>query len=100
MLAEKTESVSVIDHYAEIVFLLESCNLVELAESTGHSVNALGDEKHSASVGISLGTCFRKHLLAVCNIVVTIFVFASEMETDTVQETCMALGIINDDIVT
>ena len=100
MLTEKTESMSIVDHETESVFLLESSDLVEDTESTGHTIYTLSDEEHSAAVGISLsaGTC--KNLLAIFDIVMTIFVFASYVETDTVEKTCMALCIVNDNVVT
>ena len=100
MLSEETEAVSVVDHYAEAVFLLESSDLVELSESSGHSIYALCDEENSASVGISLGAGLGENLLAILDVVVAVFVLAAEMETDTVKQTGVALGIIDNDIVT
>ena len=100
MLSEKSESVSVIDHETEVVFLLEGCDLVENTERTCHTVNTLGNEENTAAVGISLSACTCKNLLAIFNIVVTILVLAADMQTDTVEQTCVALGVINDHIVT
>ena len=100
MLSEETEAVSVVYHYAEAVFLLEGSDLVELSKSSRHSIYAFSYEEYSASVGISLGAGPGENLLAILNVVVAIFLLAAEMETDTVKQTGVALGIIYNDIVT
>ena len=100
MFSEKTETVCIVDENTEIVFLLECSNLVKLAERACHSINTFRNEKYSAAVGISLSTSLCKHFLAVFHIVVTIFVFASDMKTDTVKKTRVTFSIIDNDIVT
>ena len=99
MLAEQAETVGVIDEYAELIFLLEGGNLVENTHCSGHSEHAFGDEQHSAAILLRhlAGTC--KYLLAVLDIVVAILVFLSHMETYTVEQTSVALGIIHDHVV-
>ena len=100
VLSEEAETVSIIYHYAEIVFLLESADLVEFAECAGHSIYAFGDEQHSAALFVSLGAGPCEHLLAVFDVVVAIFVFAAHVQTYAVHKAGVALCVIYDDVVT
>ena len=54
----------------------------------------------TAAVGISLSTSAGKNLLAILDIVVTILVLAADMKADTVEQTSVALCIIDDYIMT
>ena len=49
----------IVNEYAEIVFLLESGNLVKYAHCAGHSVNAFGYQENSSSIfiGFLAGPC-------------------------------------------
>ena len=100
MLTEETEAVGVVDEDAEIELLLKGNDLVELAKSTGHAVNALGDEEHAAAVLVGLLAGAGEDLLAVRHVVVAIFVLAAYMEADAVQKAGVTLGVIDDDVVT
>ena len=100
MRTEQTESMSVVDKDAERIFLLESDDLIQLSERSGHAVNTLGDKQDTSTVLISFLTSAGKNLLAILHVVVAVLVFAADMETDTVKQASVALGVIDDDIVT
>ena len=100
VLAEKSESVCIVNHETEVVFLLEGSDLVEDTERTGHTVNALCNKENATAVCISLFTRTCENFFTILDIVVTIFVFAADMQTDTVEQTSMALCIIDDYVVT
>ena len=95
-----TESVCVVDHDAELVFLLESCDLVEDSKSTCHAVHAFCDEEDSTTLLFSFLTCPCNDSLTILDVVMTIFILASYVESDTVKQTCMRLSIIHYHIVT
>ena len=98
--AHHTESVCIIDHDAELILLLECCDLVEDTEGTCHTEYALCDQEHSTTLGLRLCTCLCNHSLAVDDVVVAELVLASYMQTDTVKQTCMVFSIIYDNVVT
>ena len=99
MLTQEAEAVGVVDEDAEIVFILESHDLVELAEGPGHAVDTLGDEQDATAVLVSLLASPRENLLAIGHVVVAILVLAADVEPDAVQKTGVALGVIDDDVV-
>ena len=99
MRAEQAEAVGVVDEDAEVVFLLEGDDLVQLAEGAGHAVHAFRDEQDAAAVLLRLGAGAGEDLLAVRHVVVAVFVLVADVEADAVQEAGMALGVIDDDIM-
>ena len=98
--AEKSESVGIVNEYAEIVFLLESGNLVKYAHCAGHSVNAFGYQENSSAIfiGFLAGPC--QNLFAINDVVVAKFVLASYVQTDSVEQTGVAFCVIYDNVVT
>ena len=99
VLAEEAEAVGIVDHEAEIVFCLECGDLVQDTHRAGHSVDALGDEEHSAAVLVGLLAGPGEDPFAVDDVVVAVFVLAAGVETDAVHEAGVALGVIDDDVV-
>ena len=96
---QQAEAVGVVDEDAEFVFLLQGHQTVQLAQGAGHAEHALGDEEHAAAVLFGLGTGTCEDLFGIGQVVVAIFVFAADVQADTVQQAGMALGIVNDDVV-
>ena len=94
------KAVCVINQEAEAIFLLERHNLVEDAQCAGHAEHTFGDNEYATALlfGDVAGAC--QHFLAVHDVVVTEFVFLADMQTDTVQQTSVCLGIIYNHVVT
>ncbi len=93
-----SESVSIVDEYSELVFLLEFNDLVEDSHCTCHSVNALGYKQNASALLLgSLGSP-GQNFLAVCNIVMSVFHPVADMESETIHDAGVALLVINSDI--
>lgn len=90
----------VINEYPEAVLLLEFDDLVEDSHRTGHTENALGDEKDTSAAFLGLFAGSRQNLLTVNDIVVAVLVLAADVETDSVKEAGVSLSVIDDHIVT
>ena len=99
MFAKESETMGIVNEYAEAVFLLEFDDLVENSHRTGHAEHTLGDKKHTSAAFLCFlaGSC--ENFLTILDIVVTILVLAADVQTDTVQKAGMGLCIIHDDIV-
>ena len=93
------ETVGVVDQDAEIVFLLEGCDLVEDAERAGHAIDAFGDQQHTAAVLFGFLAGAREDHLAVFDIVVAVFVLAAHVQADAVEQAGVALVVIDDHVV-
>ena len=98
--SHRTESVGVIDHDPEPVFLLECGYLVEDSECSGHAEHSFGDQKHAAALCLSLGAGPCNHSFTVLDVVVTVFVFASDVQSDSVEKAGMVLCVIDYHVVT
>ena len=90
----------IVNQDAERIFLLEGSNLVENSHSSGHSEHTFSNQEHTAAVlfGHFAGSC--EHFLAVFDVVMAVFVLLTKVQTDTVQKTSVALGIVNYHVVT
>ena len=100
VLAHHAESVSIVNHDAELVFLLECCNLVEDSECSGHSEYTFCNEEDSATLIFSFFASPCKHSFAVLDVVVTELIFASHMQTYSVKKACMVFCVIHNDVMT
>ena len=73
MLAHYSKTVSIIYKDAEVVFLLKCNQLVQYSKSAGHSIYALCYKQHTAALLLCLLGCAGHNLLAINNVVVSIF---------------------------
>ena len=99
VLAEEAEAVGVVNQDTELVLLFEGYDLVEFAQCAGHTVHAFGNQQHAAAVLFRFCTGAGEHLVAVGHVVVTVFVFAADVQTDSVKQAGMALSIVHDNVV-
>ena len=94
------ETVGIVYHDAEIVFLLQFHNLVENAECAGHAVYAFSDKKHSAAC---LFTDFQSPLyglLAFFYIVMRIHHALALVQAAAVDKARMGFRVVDNHIVT
>ena len=100
MLSQKSETMGIVNQDAEFIFLLQGNYLVKLAEGSCHSIDTFGDQQDTAAVLISLLAGPGEDLVAIDHVVVAVLVLASNVETYSIQKTGMALGVIDDHIMT
>src|SRR5574344_2821041 len=100
MFSHDTETVGIVYQKPELIFLFESHNLIHDSESAGHTEYAFSNHKYSTALLICHLGSSCKDSFAIGSIVVTEFIFFSYMETDSIQQASVSLGIVHDDIVT
>ena len=99
MLSQKAEAVCVVDKDAERILGLEGNYFVQFAQGTGHAVNTLGDQQHTAAALVSLFASAGKDPLAVGHVVVAVFVLAAGVQANSVQQAGVSLIVVHYHVV-
>ena len=95
VLTHNAKTVSVINHNTELVLLLECCDLIKDSKCAGHTEYSLGNKKHTTTTRFSLFTSLCQNSLAVVDVIMAEFVFASDVQTNTVKKTSVVFCIID-----
>ena len=97
--AHHSEAVRIIDEDAEVVFLLESHDLVQNTECSCHTVHSFGNQQHAAAGFLAYLESTLDSPLAFLDVVVRVYHPLAHVQTAAVDEAGVGLGVVHDNIV-